>query len=84
MLKVFSDSRASIQALNSNIITSQLVKEAIGALNLVGGKVNRLDIAWIKAHVGHWGNEEVDRLAREASSLVANVHGTYLPTLPSL
>ena len=56
-VKIFSDSRAAIQPLNSSIVTSQVVKDAINALNLVGGKVDRLEIAWIKAHVGHEGNE---------------------------
>ena len=37
-VKLFSASRADIQALNSNIITSQLVKDTISALNLVGVK----------------------------------------------
>ena len=78
-VKVFSDSRASIQALNSAIVTSQLVKDTVAALNLVGGKVLRLEIAWIKAHVGHWGNERADQLARESNTLIHNVHGISPP-----
>ena len=80
-IKVFSDSRAAIQALNSAIITSQVVKDTISALYLVGGKVDRLEIAWIKAHVGHWGNERADQLARESSSQKHNAHGISLPYL---
>ena len=68
-IKLFSDSRAAIvQALNSNIITSQLVKDTVGALNRIGGQVRRMEIAWIKAHVGHPGNERVDKLARQAAN----------------
>ena len=59
-IKIFSDSRAAIQALHSTIVTSQSVKNTVAALNLVGGKVNRLETAWIKAHVGHWENERAD------------------------
>ena len=33
--------------------------------NLVGSKVDRLEIAWINAYVGHTGNERADLLARE-------------------
>ena len=36
-VKIFSDSRASIQALNSSTVTSQVVKDTVAALNLVGG-----------------------------------------------
>ena len=38
-IKIFSDSRAAIQALNSAVMTCQVVKDTINALNLVGGKV---------------------------------------------
>ena len=55
-IKVFSDSRAAIQALNSNFFSSQLVKDTVTHLNIIGSKVNRLEISWIKAHVGHEGN----------------------------
>ena len=78
-IKIFSDSRAAIQALNSITVTSQLVKDTIAALNLVGGKVDRLEIAWIKAHVGHWGNERADQLARDSANMVHNIHGILLP-----
>ena len=78
-VKVFSDSRSSIQALNSSTVTSQLVKDTINAINLVGGKVRRLEISWIKAHVGHAGNERADQLAREAIELTPTVHGIRPP-----
>ena len=78
-IKNFSDSRAAIQALHSATVTSQLVKETVLALNLVGGKVDRLEIAWIKAHVGHWGNERADQLARDSIKLTNNVHEILLP-----
>ena len=77
--KIFSDSRAAIQALNSEVVTSQVVKDTINALNLAGGKVDRLEIAWIKAHVGHWGKERADQLARESCSQVQNIHGISPP-----
>ena len=64
-IKLFTDSQASLQALNSHEIKSLAVKDTILALNLVGQKVNRLEISWIKAHVGHQGNEMADKLAIE-------------------
>ena len=78
-VKIFSDSRAAIQALNASTVTSQLVKSTIAALNLVGSKVSRLEISWIKAHVGHIGNERADKLARDSINLEYNVHGILPP-----
>ena len=45
-------------------MTSLVVRETKYALNKLASKVQRLSIVWIKAHVGHEGNEEVDRLAK--------------------
>ena len=39
------------------------------ALNLVGNKVSRLKISWIKAHVDHIRNERADKLAKDAANL---------------
>ena len=78
-IKLFSDSRSAIQALNSNTVSSQLVKDTINAINLIGSKVQRLEIAWIKAHVSHQGNERADQLARESAVLTPNVHGIMQP-----
>ena len=63
-IKIFSDSQAAIQALNSPTITSKIVEETVRNLNTLGSKVNRLEIEWIKAHVGYEGNERADELAR--------------------
>ena len=70
---------ASIQALNSHEIKSLAVKDTIAALNLVGQKVNRLEVNWIKAHVGHPGNELADKLARESLNQQENAHGIFPP-----
>ena len=62
-VKIFSDSRAVLQALDSNDITSSVIRDTINKLNLLGDKVKRLTLNWIKAHQGHEGNEIADRLA---------------------
>ena len=49
------------------------------AVNLIGQKVNRLEINWIKAHVGHIGNELADKMAREAVHQTENTHWLFLP-----
>ena len=79
-IKHFSDSRSAIQALNSSTVSSQLVKDTINAISLVGGKVDRLEMLWIKAHVGHQGNERADQLARESiDTTPTTVHGIMPP-----
>ena len=64
--RIFSDSQAAIKALDSNVITSLLVKQRNETLNKLANEVARLEICWIKAHIGHEGNERADQLAREA------------------
>ena len=78
-IKFFTDSQASIQALNSHEIKMLAVKDTIPALNPVGQKVNRLEINWIKAHVGHPGNEMADKLAIETINQKENIHGIFPP-----
>ena len=62
-VKIFSDSRAVLQALNSHDITSSTVQETVQKLNQLGQLTKRLTLNWIKAHNGHEGNEIADRLA---------------------
>ena len=62
-IKFFSDSRAVLQALDSNDITSSVIQDTIKALNILGTQTKRLTSNWIKAHQGHEGNEIADRLA---------------------
>ena len=65
-VKIFTDSQATLLALNSSSYTSKIVKQTMDELNDLGEKVQRLEIVWIKANVGHTGNEKADNLAREA------------------
>ena len=59
-IKIFSDFQAAVKALDSSQITSLLVKQTNGTLNALAGKVVRLELCWIKAHIGHEGNERAD------------------------
>ena len=68
-IKFFVDSQAALLALNKKTINSRLVGDTIHNLNLITGKAR---LVWIKAHVGHDGNERADQLAKE---------GTTLPTI---
>ena len=61
---IFSDSQAAINALAAPFVTSNTVRECITALNDVSRYAN-VHIQWIKAHVGHLGNETADNLAKK-------------------
>ena len=60
-IKFFVDSQAALLALNSKDISSRLVGDTVHNLNLISGSVR---LVWIKAHVGHEGNETADKLAK--------------------
>ena len=66
--KYFLTLKAAIKALDNNVLSSSLVKQITENLNLPARQTSRVEICWIKAHIGHAGNERADQLAREASS----------------
>ena len=74
-IKFFVDSQAALLALNNKSVTSRLVGDTVHNLNLVPGLVR---LVWIKAHVGHDGNEQADRLAKHGTTL-AHVSPVPLP-----
>ena len=74
-IKIFSDSQAALLAIDSENIQSLMVYDTHHSMNILGKKVRRLSLTWIKAHCGHEGNEEADSLAR---------HGTTLPQIKTI
>ena len=60
------DSRSAIQAINSPFVESILVNNAISWLNMLAEN-NYVRIQWVKAHVGHTGNERADKCAKEGA-----------------
>lgn len=68
-IKIFSDSQAALQALDSYDIHSSIVQDTILTLNELGNRTKRLSLNWIKAHAGHKGNEEADQQARIAADI---------------
>ena len=63
----YVDSQAALKALNAAYITDDEVLRTVEALNKVANE-NRVTLRWIKAHVGHEGNEAADRAAKEGAT----------------
>ena len=77
--KIYTDSQASLLALNTTTVTSKLVKSAILSLSSLSLLLSKLTITWIKAHIGHHGNERTDQLARSCSSFPIST-SNFLPS----
>ena len=73
---IFTDSLSAIQALTGFGKHDSIVCEVIEQASRSGRKFK---IAWIKAHVGNFGNEEADAAAKEAV-----INGTPITLKPSL
>jgi ribonuclease HI len=66
-VKILSDSQAALLALNQNSFKSQAVYNTALKLNELASKSKKVTLVWIKAHVGHEGNEKADQLAKDAT-----------------
>jgi len=69
---IFSDSQVAIKALSSPKVTSGLVAECLDALFALAS-LNAVTLIWEPGHCGILGNEEADKLARQASATL--LHG---------
>jgi ribonuclease HI len=63
---IITDSKSALQALDTLCSTSKLVTDCMKTLDKLQSKVE-VTIHWIKAHVGHEGNEKADILAKEGT-----------------
>ena len=63
---IYSDSQAALQALNASDVNSRLVQQCVSSLNSLGSSV-RIYLRYVKAHVGHKGNEMADKAAKLAA-----------------
>ena len=78
-----SDSQAGLQALDQRVFKSKTVWECHRALNHLA-RTNHVELKWTKAHVGTFGNEQADRLAKAGSLRQreeANSFSEYTPPI---
>ena len=78
-IKIFSDSKSSLEALQARTCKSNTVLDTHNDLNTLAEQVHKLSICWIKAHVGLDGNELADEYAKLGTlddSVQINVHTT--------
>lgn len=65
VVELYSDSLSSLQALMDSDSLTQLVQAIHDVLESL--KEVKVEFHWIKAHVGHLGNERADELAKEGT-----------------
>ncbi len=80
IIDIYVDSQAALKALASHVVSSELVSKTIDTLNEIG-KNNSVTLHWIKAHVGHPGNEAADKAAKNGAQDRSLISGD-LPNAP--
>ncbi len=79
-VNIYVDSQAALKAISNNWVSSKLVKLTVTTLN-EASQNNVICLHWIRAHVGHPGNERADELARYGST-DRSLLSTDLPAIP--
>ena len=64
---IWTDSLSSIEAVTTLSIRSRTTRSCYEALNTLGTN-NKLELRWIAAHTGLWGNKRADELAKLGTS----------------
>ena len=77
----FSDSQATLQALNRTNCSSIMVMETIDILNRVGQQTFP-SVCWVPGHMDIPGNERADELARAGSGSRPTGPEPFLPFTP--
>ena len=77
-VKIFSDSRSALAALDARCSTCCTVRDAIHALNALAAVCHTVCLIWVPSHSGIRGNERADSLAKADTS----VESPYLPLCP--
>ena len=76
----WSDSLSALQALSNKIHNNKSINDCYKALTKLADE-NTVQLKWIKAHTGHWGNEKADELAK-AGTVSSNLVCSLVQTQP--
>jgi ribonuclease HI len=77
-IDIITDSKAALQAIDGLITSSKLVRDCMNTLDKLQ-EITNTNIHWIKAHVGHEGNEKADQLAKEGTTKSSYATEPILP-----
>ena len=80
-VKIFSDSRSALAALNARRSSCRTVRDTIDALNALADICHTVRLVWVPSHSGIRGNERADSLAKLGASADAS-ESPYLPLCP--
>jgi ribonuclease HI len=75
---IISDSRSAIQALGRPSTKSSLILDCKTKLQFLCSEIS-VTLQWIKAHVGHAGNELADSWAKKATTTPTEIVEPFLP-----
>ncbi|XP_050665166.1 uncharacterized protein LOC126965570 [Leptidea sinapis] len=81
-IRILSDSKSVLQALQSNTITSKLIYDCHQYLTELCANGNQVTLQWIKGHSDSRGNDAADELARKGLEMIAIGPDPIVP-LPS-
>lgn len=76
-INVYSDSQATLKALQSHCFTSKLLIECLQVINELSEK-NEIVIHWVPGHNGIIGNEIADDMAKTGSNRTRTGTRTHL------
>ena len=80
-VKIFSDSRSALAALNARRSSCRTVRDTIDALNALADICHTVRLVWVPSHSGIRGNERADSLAKLGATADAS-ESPYLPLCP--
>jgi ribonuclease HI len=81
-IMIFSDSQSALRALFKTSTKSKIVRKCVSALNNLH-QHHEVTLLWIKAHVGHKGNELADQHAKNGILQRDSLELTDIPFSPS-
>ena len=79
---IFSDSQSALQALTPKMYNSPLVQDIKSRVYLAGLQNIKINFCWVPAHCNILGNEQADKLAKEAASNTADHRTASIMPIP--